>query len=278
MDVLTYWYLFPVATVIATTAMFFGIGGAVLFSPFFLLVLSLRVDVAIALGLLIEVFGFSSGFVGFARNGLINYHLGSRILPLTIIFAVAGAAIGKYIPAIALELTLAMLLLLLAAAFLRKESGITPSNTPLHPDESHDTINRRRYDFWQDFKKSPGLFLRSSLGGLMVGLVSAGLGEINGYNFVKKLGMAPGLAAGTSVFIVAVTAFSASVFNLSYFNMSGAQDIDTIWRIALFAVPGVIIGAQLGVILSRKIDRAKIAGVLPWFLAILGLLTILKTV
>ncbi len=67
MDIWTYWYLFPVATVIATIAMLFGIGGAVLFSPFFLLVLSLRVDVAIALGLLIEVFGFSSGFVGFAK-------------------------------------------------------------------------------------------------------------------------------------------------------------------------------------------------------------------
>lgn len=276
MDIWTYWYLFPVATVIATIAMLFGIGGAVLFSPFFLLVLSLRVDVAIALGLLIEVFGFSSGFVGFARTGLINYHLGSRILPLTIIFAVAGAALGKYIPAIALELMLATLLLLLAAAFLRKESGVTPSNTPLHPGESYDVIKGRHYDFWQDFKKSPGLFLRSSLGGLMVGLASAGLGEINGYNFVKKLGMIPGLAAGTSVFIVAVTAFSASVFNLSYFNVASPQDIDTIWRIALFAVPGVVIGAQLGVILSRKIDRAKIARILPWLLAILGLLTILK--
>ncbi len=47
--------------------MLFGIGGAVLFSPFFLLVLSLRIDMAIAPGLLIEVFGFSSGFVGFAK-------------------------------------------------------------------------------------------------------------------------------------------------------------------------------------------------------------------
>jgi uncharacterized membrane protein YfcA len=47
--------------------MLFGIGGAVLFSPFFLLVRSLRIDMAIALGLLIEVFGFSSGFVGFAK-------------------------------------------------------------------------------------------------------------------------------------------------------------------------------------------------------------------
>ena len=276
MDILTYWYLFPIATLISAIAMFFGIGGAVLFSPFFLLVLSLRIDVAITLGLLIEVFGFLSGFIGFARSRLVNYHLGSRILPLTVIFGVAGAVMGKYLPTMALELALAALLLLLAAAFLRKESGITPSNTPLHPSESSEIIRRRHYDFWQDFKKSPGLFIRSSFGGLMVGLVSAGLGEINGYNFVKKLGMIPSLAAGTSVFVVAVTALSASIFNVSYFTVASAEDINTILKIALFTVPGVIIGAQLGVILSRKIDHTKLAGILPWFLAILGLLTILK--
>jgi uncharacterized membrane protein YfcA len=55
--------------------MLFGIGGAALFSPFFLLVLSLRIDMAIALGFLIEVFGFSSGFVGFARAFYPNHIL-----------------------------------------------------------------------------------------------------------------------------------------------------------------------------------------------------------
>lgn len=268
--------MFPVAVGIAAVAMFFGIGGAVLFSPFFALALSLRIDIAIALGILIEVAGFTSGLIGFARKGMVNFHLGSRILPLTVIFAVIGAIIGKNLPGQVLELGLAALLLLLAVAFLHKESGITPSNTPLHPHDSLEAIRRRRYDYWQDFRRNPWLFISSSFGGLMVGLVSAGLGEINGYNFVKKLGMASAMAAGTSVFVIAITAITASIFNISYFSAASAEDIDTMGRIALFAIPGVIIGAQVGISLSQKIAREKLAFILPWFLAVLGILTVVK--
>ncbi|MDV2989940.1 MAG: sulfite exporter TauE/SafE family protein [Dehalogenimonas sp.] len=276
MEIFSYWFMFPVAVAIAAIAMFFGVGGAVLFSPFFAIALSLRIDIAIALGILIEVAGFSSGFIGFAKKGMVNFHLGSRILPLTTLFAIVGALIGKNLPGQVLEFGLALLLFLLAAAFLHKESGITPSNTPLHPHDSPEAIRRLRYDYWRDFRQNPWLFISSSFGGLMVGLVSAGLGELNGYNFVKKLGMGPALAAGTSVFVIAVTALTASIFNISYFSTASSSDIDTIVRIALFAIPGVIIGAQAGIILARKIEREKVSFILPWFLAILGVLTVMK--
>ena len=269
--------MFPVAVAIAAVAMFFGIGGAVLFSPFFALALSLRIDVAIALGLLIEVAGFTSGFLGFRKKKLVNFHLGTRLLPLTVSFAVIGAFIGKNLPSNILEYGLAALLLGLAAAFLRKESGVTPTNTPLHPHDTPEAIRLYRYDYWRDFRQNPALFLSSAAGGTMVGLVSAGLGEINGYNFVKKLGMSPAMAAGTSVFVIAVTALTASLFNISYFTAADPEDLRTIGRIALFAIPGVIVGAQVGIGMSRLIDRQKLAFVLPWFLAVLGVLTVIKT-
>ncbi|ADJ26198.1 protein of unknown function DUF81 [Dehalogenimonas lykanthroporepellens BL-DC-9] len=277
MELLDYWFMFPVAVAIAAIAMFFGIGGAVLFSPFFALALSLRIDVAIALGLLIEVAGFGSGFIGFMRKKLVNFHLGTRLLPLTVLFAVVGAFVGKNLPPHILEYGLAVLLLGLAVAFLRKESGVTPTNTPLHPHDTAEAIKKYRYDYWRDFRREPVLFLSSAVGGTMVGLVSSGLGEINGYNFVKKLGMSPAMAAGTSVFVIAVTALTASLFNISYFTAASAEDIRVIGHIALFAVPGVIVGAQVGIALSRHIDRQKLAFFLPWFLAILGILTVIKT-
>ena len=42
-----YWYLFPAGIAIATVAMASGIGGAVFFSPLFIIVLKLEPSVAI---------------------------------------------------------------------------------------------------------------------------------------------------------------------------------------------------------------------------------------
>ena len=76
----TYWFMFPVGIIVATIAMAAGIGGAVLFSPIFFLLLKLRPDIAIGTGIFIEIFGFGSGFIGYARKKLIDYRLGKQIL------------------------------------------------------------------------------------------------------------------------------------------------------------------------------------------------------
>ncbi len=49
-----YWYLFPVSIGVATLAMASGIGGAVFFSPIFLLWLKLEPSVAIGTALITE--------------------------------------------------------------------------------------------------------------------------------------------------------------------------------------------------------------------------------
>jgi uncharacterized membrane protein YfcA len=256
--------------------MMFGIGGAIFFSPFFLLALSLKPEMAIALGILIEVFGFSSGLIGYARNKSVNYHLGTRIVPFTIVLALIGAFIGKSIPATFLEIVLASALFILAFAFLKHETVTRYTDRPLHPDSKGDEEKRPRFDFWQDFKKKPILFITSSIGGLFVGLVSAGLGEINEYNFVKQLKMNLGLSAGTSVFIVAFTALSASVFNVSYFAVADPMDLMTIAEIGILAIPGVLIGAQIGVRVAKKVNRKKALRVLPVLFFVIGVLTVIK--
>jgi uncharacterized membrane protein YfcA len=52
---LEYWYLFPVSIAVATLAMASGIGGAVFFSPIFLLWLKLEPTVAIGVALVTEL-------------------------------------------------------------------------------------------------------------------------------------------------------------------------------------------------------------------------------
>jgi len=273
----SFWFVFPMAIIISTVAMTFGIGSAIFYSPFFLIVLSLNPEVAIALALLVEVFGFGSGVIGYARIKLVNYHLSTRILPFTVIFALIGALIGKSLPSIVLEIALALALFLLAIAFFRKEGKVTYIDHPLHPIK-RDYEHKSWLDFWRDFRQKPRLFLTSSLGGLFVGLVSAGLGEVNEYNFVKQLKMNPGLSAGSSVFIVAVAALSASIFNVSYFSIADPEDLILLFGIALFAIPGAVIGGQLGVRVSKRINREKALSVLPILFVIIGILTLLTAI
>ncbi len=56
-----YWFMFPVAILVATVAMASGVGGATFFAPIFILALRLSPEVAIGTGLITEVFGFASG-------------------------------------------------------------------------------------------------------------------------------------------------------------------------------------------------------------------------
>ena len=282
-ELLTFWFMFPVALLISTVALMFGIGGAVFFSPVFLILLGLEPRLAISLGILIEVFGFTSGLIGYAKRKLINYHLSSRILPFVLISAVAGAILGKIFPPISLEILLATLILFLGIISLKHDQNVKYLHYPLHhfleERKEKNGVDREKiswFDFWKDFKQKPTLFITSALGGLFLGLTSAGLGEINAYTFVKKLKMEIAFSAGSSVLIIATSAIFVSLFNISYFSLSSPQEAATILQIALFAIPGVVIGGQLGPMLSRKIDRQKALRILPLLFISIALVTFIK--
>ncbi|MGB5367570.1 MAG: TSUP family transporter [Polyangiales bacterium] len=61
-----------------------GIGGAVFFSPIFILWLKLDPTVAVGVALVTEFFGFSSGLIAYVRAKLIDYRLGGQLLVLRV--------------------------------------------------------------------------------------------------------------------------------------------------------------------------------------------------
>ena len=76
-----YWFMFPVALCVATTATFSGIAGSALFAPIFLVVFPFLgpeyqfpgVAAAIGVALLTATFGLSSGVVAYLRRRLIDF-------------------------------------------------------------------------------------------------------------------------------------------------------------------------------------------------------------
>ena len=92
-----FWYLFPVSIVIATIAMSSGVGGAVFFSPLFMLALKLDPKIAIGSALATELFGFASGLVAYYKAKLIDFKLAKGLLIFSIPAAIIGTTYGGLI-------------------------------------------------------------------------------------------------------------------------------------------------------------------------------------
>jgi|TARA_B100001971_G_C18243016_1_gene572197 uncharacterized membrane protein YfcA len=271
-----YWFMFPVGIVVATIAMAAGIGGAVLFSPLLFIFLKLRPDVAIGTGIFIEIFGFGSGFIGYAKKKLIDYRLGKELLILAIPAAIIGTVFSKIISGQILQIIFSIGIILLAFLFISKEKKILVKHKNFH--ELHLKIGKLNRCYKVDHNKESIYFL-TALGGLFLGMLSAGLGEVNEYNFIKKLRLKGAVAAGTSVFTVMVTALVASISHFIYFfTNSGSEIISEVMSIVIFAAPGVIIGAQLGVYVAQKINSEFTKKCLFILFLLIGLMSIAKVI
>jgi hypothetical protein len=119
---LEYWFMLPVATVIATIAMASGIGGATFFTLFLILALKLPPEVAIGTGLITEVFGFASGVYAYARKKLIDFRLSMSLLAATVPMAILGTLLAGWIPSTLLKIVLGVGLIVVTLSFLKSPS------------------------------------------------------------------------------------------------------------------------------------------------------------
>jgi uncharacterized membrane protein YfcA len=69
------------------------------------------------------------------------------------------------------------------------------------------------------------------------------------------------VSVATTVFVVAVTALAASSGHIVQLGMHGGSEIATMGNLLLFTVPGVVVGAQVGPELARRVsDRVMAIG------------------
>lgn len=104
MDWTVYWFMLPVCVVVATTAMFSGISGAALLTPFFVLgfplmgVPTLSFVQAIGTSLFLETSGFGSGVAGYARRRLPDYRFVWVLLAIALPAGAVGAVLARHSP------------------------------------------------------------------------------------------------------------------------------------------------------------------------------------
>jgi Predicted permeases len=275
---LEFWYMLPIGIVIATIAMGSGVGGATFFSPLFILGLGLSPELAVGSGLVVEVFGFGSGVYAYVRRQLIDYTVGGMLLSATVPAAIAGVVIAHFADADILKLILGMGLFAVAVSFLRAPDEETEEAldemASENPDEAETClVTADDEEICYTVCNTTEGRLISGIGGLFVGMVSSGLGELNGYFLLQRCRVPSSVSVATSVFVVAITALVASAGHIFQVAQGGLTGLTTMGNLLLFTVPGVIIGAQLGPMLAQRVpDRVMEIGLGILFTITAGLL------
>ena len=276
---LHYWYMLPISILIATIAMASGVEGATFFSPLFILALRLPPDVAIGTGLITEVFGFASGLYAYTRKRFIDFRLGVMLLIVTIPMALLGTWVSGHVEPDILKTTLAVGLFAVAASFLRtpaheevlfldatihQEYGGEAAETCLVTAEGEEI----RYSVCN---RTEGQII-AGLGGLFIGMISTGLGELNGYFLLQRCRVPSKVSVATSVFVVAFTALVASIGHAVQFIQNDTAALGTVVSLLLFTIPGVVIGGQLGSAVASRIPQPVLERSMGILFALVGAL------
>lgn len=276
MDFTLYWFMFPVAVVVATIAMLSGIGGTALFMPIFLLLFPLlgpefpitNPVTAVAAALLTSTFGFTSGFIGYYRKKLIDFDLSKRFLIFSVPAALFGVLCAHWISPTLLRFCYGLLLLLLSFVMVYGFTLLLTARPDRHQGISKNKVDDAGISYvYKPYDPRKGVTL---IGGFITGMLATGIGEVIMPQLVKDGEIPLPIAAAASVVAVMGTILVASVAHtITLINMGGFAAVP--WHLVCYTIPGVIIGGQLGPRLQGKVPANILTKAIAWIFLILGI-------
>lgn len=284
-NIFTYWYLLPISIVIATIAISSGIGGAVFFSPLFMLGLKVDPYTAIGAGLITELFGFGSGLYAYIKAKLIDYQFGKSLLFFSITASILGVFLSRLVPHTILKTIFAIgiifvgwqLYLSLRKDRIEKEHDDMDRNQDLPAESVLRDRNGNVYRYTICNKSLAKLF--ASIGGLFFGSISVGLAELQEYQLLVRCRIPTRIAVATTIFLVAVTVFVVSIVRI-FIEIGGAnyEELKLMAKIILFTAPGVLIGGQLGPYLQQKVNPSSMKLFISILLILVGVFLLLNLI
>ena len=267
MDFSLYWFMFPIAIIVSTSAMLSGIAGAAIFMPIFLLLFPLlgpeytlaNPVVSIAAALITSTFGFTSGFIGYYKTKLIDFKQAKRFIVLSVPFAFLGALVSPLVDGDLIKGLYGSLMLGLACLFLLQKNSLSESE-PNKIEKNVNSNNNRTLTSSDgaiyNYKLYKARIIATSAGGFLTGMLSTGIGEVVMPQLVKDGKFPVPVAAATSVLVVISTFVVASLTHVV--TLVSADGFDAVpWHLICYTVPGVIIGGQIGPRLQGKFSRQK---------------------
>jgi uncharacterized membrane protein YfcA len=241
------WLAFPVGVMIATVVSAIGLGGGVLWMPFFLIILKLPPDMSVLTSLLIQTAGMGSGTVAFFLQKRVDHKLGLFLLSMAIPGIIVGAYFAKHLKAEHMELILGILVMTTAFLFVSSE-------------QKYEDIGEETADLKQASRYSWIVAIASVISGMLSISMSEWLIPI----MRSKLSLRMSHAIATCIFITFGTCVIGSLIHLI---MSGRAN----WAIVLWAVPGVIVGGQIGPRITQRINERVLKEIFVFLLTLIGI-------
>ena len=238
---------FPAGLVIASLASTVGIGGGILWMPFFLIILKLPPETAVVTSLLVQTAGMGSGSAAYIRKKTADLHLARFLLLLTLPGIGVGALLTRLLSAANLELALGILTLTTAFLFV--------SASQKYSDTGQDRVQLngvRRYG---------GIVSTMAVAS---GMLSVSIGEWLVPLMRHRMNLRMRAAVATSIVTIFGTCVAGSIFHLIFGASANLA-------ILIWAVPGVIIGGQLGPRFTERINERLLKEVFIFLLTLIGI-------
>ena len=275
MNWLELWWIFPAAITFSTIAIGSGISGALFFSPFFMLVVGLSPVQAVGAGLLTEVFGMGNGLRAYVSAKLVDYATARWLLIGAVPGVILGAVLADAIPSTVLTGIFGVGLLILAGFLIlvRTPEECEPGDraVPLIDRKSRSkgtTVIRGKDGSVYEYPtcwRPPGVAMAAA-GGVLTGMISAGLPEISTTQLVVRCRVPPRVAIATSVFTIAVVATLGAAVH--------ALNAEPVWNVVAWSIPGVLVGSTVGSKLGKYLPAKLMEKGLGVVFALVGLLVL----
>ena len=242
-----YWFVFPVAIAITTAVSSIGIGGGVLLMPFFLLVLKLSPEVAVTTSLIIQTAGMGSASFTCIHQQRVDFKLTLFILVVAIPGVIGGAFLAGNLKSSAMQLALGLLVMKTAFLFVSSEQKYTDLGKP-------------KIDMQEAYRHS-WITIPASIAS---GMLSTSMSEWLIPVMRSKLSLKMSNAIGSCITI----AFAVSCVGATSHLLMGSQ---ANWMVVAWAIPGVIIGGQIGPRITKKINERLLKEAFVFFLTLVGI-------
>jgi uncharacterized membrane protein YfcA len=264
-----YLWLLPLGFIVGAYGTLIGAGGGFVLVPVLLLLYPKESpEIITSISLAVVFFNAASGSVAYARMKRIDYKSGTIFSIATIPGAILGALTTGYFARHVFDLVFGILMIV-ASVYLLMSPGSESENGIGSPQDSHVSHSRNFVDSkGNSYRFSYNPVLGAGLS-LFVGYVSSLLGVGGGFIhvpiLVRLLNFPVHVATATSHFILAIMALTGTLVHV--YMGAFSQGV----RRTIILSVGVIVGAQLGAVLSSRIHGAWIIRGLAIALAFVGI-------
>jgi hypothetical protein len=249
-----YWYVFPVAIIVAILANASGFSGGVLFQPFFNFVLKVPIAQSIATGIATETIGMTSGAVRYYFMNKIDISAVKKVIPFVLAGVISGIFIFLHLPKQYLRLTVGLVIFSIASYQLYLAYFNHFGNSYLADLKALSTIPSRIKQFF------------AGIGSACTG---TGIAEIHQPLFEQQGNLETKRANASAIVIEALGDWLITLINLKLGNIN--------FDILIFSVSGTLIGAQIGALLSPYLPDRLLKIIFGFSVCFIGIVYIVTS-